>query len=102
MCGIVAVWNRDGSPVDRLGLSQAVASLARRGPDDEGYVLIDTRTGLARACRGRDTLVDGLPSLEDVSGDFDLALGHRRLSIVDTSPLGHQPMTTSDGRLWIT
>jgi len=102
MCGIVAVWNRDGSPVDRLALSRAVASLARRGPDDEGYVLIDTRAGLARRCRGRDTLDDRLPTLEDVRGDFDLALGHRRLAIVDTSPLGHQPMTTSDGRLWIT
>jgi len=102
MCGIVAVWNRDGSPVDRPALRRAVASLARRGPDDEGYVLIDTRSGLARACRGRDTVVDGLPALDDVHGDFDLALGHRRLSIVDTSLLGHQPMTTSDGRLWIT
>jgi asparagine synthase (glutamine-hydrolysing) len=102
MCGIVAVWNRDGSPVDRLALSQAVRSLAQRGPDDEGYVLINTRTGLAHACRGRDTLVDGLPTIEDVGGDFDLALGHRRLSVVDMSPLGHQPMTTSNGRLWIT
>ena len=102
MCGIVAVWNRNGSPVDRRALSQAVASLARRGPDDEGYVLIDTRAGLACACRGRDTVVDGLPTLEDVRGNFDLALGHRRLSVVDTSPLGHQPMTTNDGRLWIT
>ena len=102
MCGIVAVWNRNGSPVDRRALSHAVASLARRGPDDEGYVLIDTRAGLACACRGRDTVGDGLPTLEDARGNFDLALGHRRLSVVDTSPLGHQPMTTNDGLLWIT
>jgi asparagine synthase (glutamine-hydrolysing) len=103
MCGIVAVWNRDGRPVDRPALARAVSSLAHRGPDDEGYVLIDTRSGIARPCRGRDTVAtDPLPALDDVPGEFDLALGHRRLSVVDTSPLGHQPMTTADGRLWIT
>ncbi len=101
MCGIVAVWNRDRRPVDRTELRRAVASLAQRGPDDEGYVLIDTHDGRAIPCRGRNTRADGMPTLEEVTGDFDLALGHRRLAVVDTSVSGHQPMTTSDGRLWI-
>ncbi len=101
MCGIVAVWNRDGRPVERAALARAVASLARRGPDDEGYVLIDTRSGRAVPCGGDDTRVPGLPRLADVDGDFDLALGHRRLAIVDASAAGHQPMGTDDGRLWI-
>jgi len=102
MCGIVALWNRNGSPVDRRALTRAVATLTPRGPDDEGYVLIDTRAGVARPCRGRDTLADGLPTLDEVSGHFDLALGHRRLSVVDRSVQGHQPMTTRDGGAWIT
>ncbi|MEO6027429.1 MAG: asparagine synthase (glutamine-hydrolyzing) [Candidatus Binatia bacterium] len=101
MCGIVALWNRDGRPVERAAVRSAVASLARRGPDDEGYVLIDTRTGRAVPCGGDDTRVHGLPRLDDVDGDFDLALGHRRLAIVDASAAGHQPMATDDGRLWI-
>ena len=101
MCGIVAIWNRDGRPVDRAALARAVASLARRGPDDEGYVLIDTRAGRAVPCGGDDTRVPGLPRLAEVEGDFDLALGHRRLAIVDASAAGHQPMGTDDGRLWI-
>ncbi len=101
MCGIVAIWNRDGRPLERTALQRAVASLVRRGPDDEGYVLIDTRSGRAVPCGGADTRVAGLPRLEDVDGDFDLALGHRRLAIVDASPAGHQPMATDDGRLWI-
>jgi len=41
----VALWNRDGRPVDRAVLQRAVQSQAHRGPDDEGYVLIDTGTG---------------------------------------------------------
>ncbi len=30
------------------------------------------------------------------------ALGHRRLSIIDLSPLGHQPMSNEDGTVWVT
>ena len=45
--------------------------LAHRGPDDEG-VWVDAAAGVA--------------------------LGHRRLSIIDLSPLGHQPMASHDGR----
>jgi asparagine synthase (glutamine-hydrolysing) len=46
-------------------------ALAHRGPDDRG-VWVDAAAGVA--------------------------LGHRRLSIIDTSPLGHQPMTSESGR----
>ena len=34
--------------------------------------------------------------------DRRLGLGHRRLSIVDLSPAGHNPMSNEDGRVWIT
>jgi len=36
------------------------------------------------------------------SDDGTVALSHRRLSILDLSPLGHNPMAADDGRLWIT
>ena len=32
---------------------------------------------------------------------FDIALGHRRLSILDLSCAGHQPMCSEDGKIWI-
>jgi asparagine synthase (glutamine-hydrolysing) len=51
------------------------ACLEHRGPDDSGVWASD---------------------------DGAIALAHRRLSIVDLSPLGHNPMTWGDGRLWIT
>ena len=51
------------------------AAIAHRGPDDSGLEVLDS---------GR------------------LVLGHRRLSLLDLSPLGHQPMASADGQCWIT
>jgi asparagine synthase (glutamine-hydrolysing) len=80
MCGIVGVIGRDrrDRPQDGLvrprslgagALAPMLAAVAARGPDDEA------------------TLVAG-----------QAALGHRRLSILDLTPAGRQPMTTPDGR----
>lgn len=73
MCGVAGKLNLDGRPVDPEQLTAMAQLLAHRGPDDQGVY------------------VDG-----------PLGLAHRRLSILDLSPAGHQPMGSEDGRLWIT
>lgn len=50
--------------------------------------------------RGRDD--DGLWSSDPAASGQRVCLGHRRLAIIDTSPAGHQPMFSSDGRYAIT
>ncbi|MBZ0205572.1 MAG: asparagine synthase (glutamine-hydrolyzing) [Flavobacteriales bacterium] len=73
MCGIAGSFQLDpGQPVTGDRIGDALRCLAHRGPDDEG------RYGKGRA-----------------------VLGHRRLSIIDTSALGHQPFTDNDGRYTI-
>jgi asparagine synthase (glutamine-hydrolysing) len=73
MCGITGYWTRRGDPNPWLAdLAASVESLKQRGPDDSG---VWVRNG------GR------------------VALGHTRLSILDLSPLGHQPMRSPDGAL---
>lgn len=76
MCGIAGILGAAHS-VDRLHqLSQRLQSaLQHRGPDDQGIYL---------------------------SSDRQAALIHTRLSILDLSAAGHQPMSTPDGRYWIT
>lgn len=75
MCGIAGSYAystaRVDPPDEAVGL-RMLATLEHRGPDDGGLLLSDR-----------------------------LCLGHRRLSILDLSPLGHQPMSDESGRCWL-
>ncbi len=72
MCGIVGgFWQNSNQP--RKNLPIALQKIIHRGPDDNGYQIYDV---------GRTAVV----------------LGHTRLSIIDLSTAGHQPMNSSDGR----
>lgn len=69
MCGIAGLLTC--GRVEQAQIRRMIQPIAHRGPDDEGVWMDDERR---------------------------IGLGHRRLSIVDLSPLGHQPMESSDGR----
>lgn len=76
MCGIVGLWRFSGaSEPELLADARAMTTMiAYRGPDGDGH-WCDAETGIA--------------------------LGHRRLAIIDLSPTGHQPMASADGRIVI-
>jgi asparagine synthase (glutamine-hydrolysing) len=69
MCGICGIFNLNGEPVSPVILRKLTDAIAHRGPDGEGFFI-----------------------------DSFLGLGHRRLAIIDLSPMGHQPMSTPDGK----
>src|SRR5688572_5915411 len=99
MCGIFGIWNRNKQQVDRAALERAGSVLCHRGPDDEGYLLASSHTRAFVSATGKDSQPGlDLPSVRQVDGDFDLALGFRRLSILDLSVQGHQPMVSEDQR----
>ena len=78
MCGIAGFFDRTartGTMEAELLAGRMIDAQAHRGPDDRG-VWTDGETGIA--------------------------LGHRRLSIIDLSPAGHQPMQASAGRYVLT
>jgi len=101
MCGIAGWLGARGKRLPAAKFTAALDRIRHRGPDDEGYLTFDTGTGVARPFSGADTIAElALPRLAQ-AGDSGVYLGHRRLSIIDLSPAGHQPMSTADGRYWI-
>jgi len=76
MCGICGKVDFTDQGVDRRLLEAMTARLAHRGPDDKGLYIGTVREA---AC----------------------GLGHRRLSIIDLSEAGRQPMRNEDGTLWL-
>lgn len=69
MCGIAGIWEKGGEAADPAQLDPMLSAMTHRGPDDAG------------------TWHDG-----------PVALGHRRLTILDLSERAHQPMVTPDGK----
>src|SRR5687768_9537492 len=69
MCGIAVAIGLNGKPIERVAIERMATSLLHRGPDDSGIYL-----------------------------DGSIGMGFRRLSILDLSEAGHQPMVSEDGQ----
>ena len=104
MCGILGILSQQPLPLSGRDLQLAVHELRHRGPDDEGYLLFEPREGRVLALGGPDTIAEvALPPVSAADpSKFACAFGHRRLSIIDLSSAGHQPMVTADGRYSVT
>ena len=69
MCGITGLIHLDNAPVSPEFLQRMTNAIAHRGPDGEGQWI-----------------------------EGNVGIGHRRLSIIDLSPAGHQPMVSANHR----
>jgi len=113
MCGIALLFSCN-NPL-HLNFIKPMSDIIRhRGPDDEGFAFFSLEASK------EPYLYGGIDSPKNLFHDqmryspkkiipeqlnltpYSLAFGHRRLSIVDISVHGHQPMSNTSGRLWIT
>jgi asparagine synthase (glutamine-hydrolysing) len=78
MCGIFGIVAHNARVPEGV-LERGTRSLAHRGPDDSGTILMRDSTDSA----------------------VEIGLGNRRLAILDLSPLGHQPMQDAETGNWI-
>jgi asparagine synthase (glutamine-hydrolysing) len=76
MCGIFGGWFLNLPTSFKANISSAIQALSFRGPNSNGYEVFDKTTS-------------------------QIVLGHTRLSIIDLSHSGHQPMHSADGRFAI-
>ncbi|MEK9628593.1 MAG: asparagine synthase (glutamine-hydrolyzing) [Nitrospinota bacterium] len=72
MCGITGLVHLDNSPVSLPVLQDMTEAISHRGPDGEGHWI-----------------------------EGNVGLGHRRLSVIDLSIAGYQPMVSADHRFWL-
>jgi asparagine synthase (glutamine-hydrolysing) len=100
VCGFAGILNFDGRSVDPVVLKRMTASIAHRGPDDEGHVLLSPSPNGDKASAAIEFRNPDELSGHETPG-FSLGLGFRRLSIIDTSIAGHQPMCNEDGSVWL-
>jgi asparagine synthase (glutamine-hydrolysing) len=105
MCGITGIFSTDPRDITPEILRGMTTSIRHRGPDDEGYIFINTITSRCEPRVGDDTIIELKGKMKHLSdpleSGYDLAFGHRRLSILDLSTTGHQPMSNETGDLWI-
>jgi len=105
MCGITGILSRQGGQIDPATLLSMTNSIRHRGPDDEGYLLVDMASGKCEQRAGTGSVSAAKELHHSISASspdsFSLGLGWRRLSIIDPSPSGHQPMSNADGTVWL-
>jgi asparagine synthase (glutamine-hydrolysing) len=110
MCGIAGIISKTNSTSlkdDVFAMSQAIK---HRGPDGEGFAFFsNTKSTPAYSNEtplvnkeSKSFLFNPNTSLQNVNNDYHMAFAHRRLSVIDLSESGHQPMCDLKGDCWIT
>jgi asparagine synthase (glutamine-hydrolysing) len=107
MCGITGLVRFEES-IPAKFLRDMTDVIRHRGPDDEGFYCI-TDDNRELILSGQDTKTGSeklkyLPQqaiIDQADTHIKFGFGHRRLSVVDLSPFGHQPFCIDDGNYWI-
>lgn len=117
MCGIAGILSLNKEPIEPYAIKRMCDVVAHRGPDDAGYALFSLGNRQQKSGNFWFELTDNnfkhknvhlAPIESDYAGReiednrWHLALGHRRLAIIDLTPKAHQPMSDRGKRVWIT
>ncbi|NUO81959.1 asparagine synthase (glutamine-hydrolyzing) [candidate division KSB1 bacterium] len=104
MCGISGIFLFDGPQSGMASrIHRMTDTIRHRGPDDEGYCLINTKTGGYQLAAGPESVAEIRQKqrlINEMNQEhFDLVLGHRRFAILDLTVGGHQPYFDPNGKI---
>jgi asparagine synthase (glutamine-hydrolysing) len=109
MCGISGIVLKNASSLNlKDSVFRMSQSIKHRGPDGEGFLFASEQACTPVASKDTETSKGGqlnyLPqkNIDELDHSYQLALAHRRLSIIDLTDSGHQPMANKEGKIWIT
>lgn len=109
MCGIAGIISKNNS----LSLKETVFAMSQaikhRGPDGEGFAFFSNTKSIPvfsdetpQINKESDSfLFNPRTSIQNIESNYEIAFAHRRLSIIDLSESGHQPMCDTKGDYWI-
>lgn len=110
MCGIAGIIYKNNPSSIKDVMFAMSRSIKHRGPDGEGFAFFsDTKSTAAFSeetpvinKQSKTFLFNPSNSIDTVEPMYSMAFAHRRLSIIDLSESGHQPMCDTSGDYWIT
>lgn len=110
MCGIAGIISKSGTATLKEQIVAMSQAIRHRGPDGEGFAFLSQQQSLPaysadtpeaiRNNRGFRYMPE--TAIDEITEGYSIAFAHRRLSIIDLSEAGHQPMCDSSGNLWMT
>ena len=110
MCGIAGIISKTNSLSIKDTVFAMSQAIKHRGPDGEGFAFFSQTKSLSVYSNetpqvnkeSATFLFNPNTSIHNLDSNYDLAFAHRRLSIIDLSESGHQPMCDTNGDYWIT
>ncbi|MBK8366676.1 MAG: asparagine synthase (glutamine-hydrolyzing) [Bacteroidetes bacterium] len=110
MCGIAGIISKTNTVSLKDMVFDMSQAIKHRGPDGEGFAFFSNSKSTAAYSNetpqvnreSKSYLFNPVTSLENLENDYKIAFAHRRLSIIDLSESGHQPMCDTTADYWIT
>lgn len=110
MCGIAGIISKNNSVSLKDTIFAMSQAIKHRGPDGEGFAFFSKIHSVSVYSddtprinkESHSFLFNPNTSIQNIESNYEIAFAHRRLSIIDLTESGHQPMCDTKGDYWIT
>lgn len=110
MCGIAGIISKNNTVSLKDTVFAMSQSIKHRGPDGEGFAFFSKTNSVPVYSNetpiinkeSKSFLFNPNISIQNIESNYEMAFAHRRLSIIDLTESGHQPMCDTQGDYWIT